>query len=730
VYTKDDGASWQPLELPLDADRPADRDGLALRVGFNWKTFDAGKLAFFSRDAEPLRKPEDIALRVVDGPRGLRLFAAQDSLGAHDVKIEIVGGKKPVKHDLWHDCRSIDAAMHGDVVMATCDDDAQSLLVRSDDGGETFHDVATNATGTPLARASIAVGNGFVWYAPRCAASKCSSPRVLDHAGAWHDAADNGDAIAFANDDKDLYEVAADLSVYKVSEQEATLLAKLPAQTHLVRTRIGADHGIVRVTVDNGDARLAWEVTAGKAQPIDLPKNIRTIVFAGKRGLARDDDGLLETADGKTFYRVSGPSVHDVQNCSAGGCATDRGFRLGWAKKEDAIAKPQPRAYARPFACKPAGEWSEIGRSPAAVDADSVDHGASQWVAGLHAENGAITAFRVGWNGESELVKLLDAAPAGPNDRTQSTVYTQSAGVIARRLSYQHGEGGKRNPVSVSAAWVRNDGSKSEVAPRVVGTFYVPHDPQPLGLISLDDAIERGPYVTWLGPRGLWFHAPTGGLSHFQDDGVVTTYFGDSFDALGSANVVVDGPRVLSLGSSLQIAAPRSDRAIATAPLLYQAGELGLFEGRPVAFWRGKVLAFDLSDAGAIASVNELPSVDARTPGCAPAPGPGAITVPFSLGERHPIVIEGAEHRTYMTGRLRARIANGSACVVAWEASTIKDEIEGPQHSALVFATDPKRSIELSRDSSVWPAKLSMRPLSCEPSDVPFTEEDPPRFKK
>jgi hypothetical protein len=220
----------------------------------------------------------------------------------------------------------------------------------------------------------------------------------------------------------------------------------------------------------------------------------------------------------------------------------------------------------------------------------------------------------------------------------------------------------------------------------------------------------------------LWFHAPTRGLSHFQDDGVVTTYFGESFDALSSANVVLERgePRVLSLGYSLQIAAPRTDQVTSNSVLLSQPGQLGLFEGRPVAFWRGKVLAFDVSDEGAIANATQLPSVDARTPACSPAPGPGAITVPPVDDERHPIVIEG---RAYKTGRVRARIANGSACVVAWEASQVKDELDKPQHGALVFASDPKHSLELSRDPAVWPAKLSMRPLSCEPADIPFPEE-------
>lgn len=90
--------------------------------------------------------------------------------------------------------------------------------------------------------------------------------------------------------------------------------------------------------------------------------------------------------------------------------------------------------------------------------------------------DGSITALRVGWNGQSDRVTLLGPAPHAGDDRSLTTVQTQPNGMLAQRLSYKRGEGGVRNPVSVSAAWLRDDGRRVELKPRAVGTFFTQHD--------------------------------------------------------------------------------------------------------------------------------------------------------------------------------------------------------------------------------------------------------------
>lgn len=730
LATDDDGATWRKIELPMETTRVASMNGVAIRAGFVWRTFERG--AFTPQAVDPLRKPEDVALRAVDGERGLRLIAAQDSLGAHGVRIEIVGKTKTTstRHELWSDCAAVDAAMHGDVIVATCDNADGAKLVKSDDGGATFHDVPTNVVGKrrftldePV-RATVAVGEGFVWYGPRCALDTCSPARILDRNGAWHDVEDIGRAQAFAMNGKDLVELAAtsekEVVLYRWRDEKAEELARIPT-SRVIKLALGADGVRVRVVLDTDDGLRAYEVRDG-VEKLELPKNARMAAFAGNFGLVSDDQGLLETIDGKTFHRVPGPHVNDLA-CTTTGCATERGFRFGWSKVEDPVFRKRERAYARPFSCKP-GEWKEVGRSQSSIDADAIDHGSARWISALRDNKGSVTALRAPWGGgDLERVELLGAVPDG-DQRARTHVYVQPEGLVAARLSYARAETGQRkNPVSFSAAWVRNDGGRFTVAPRVVGTFRVyNHDPQE-PTIAPEENHETGASTLWLGQRGLWFHAYGTGLWHFQDDRVVTTYFGESFDKVASASSVMESgePRLVGMGtSSMQLAAPRTEFIGEAWPLLDAQGDLQLFAGRPTAAWRGKLIAFDVSELGSIDNATELPSIDAHTLPCPMGPGPGAITLPYVDGERHPVVIDGESARVFATRRVRARIA-GSACIVAWEA-VVKDAETDIQHSAIIFAADPRQSFEIARDPSVWPSKVSMRSLSCELADVPFPE--------
>lgn len=696
--THDDGATWKPIEPP--------RNGVVRLVDSivaSDQIFDPKKNAFVDEIPLKLDRERDITRWAMDGSRAVRIFGKADTWKARDVRIQVKGAETK---SLWEECLQIDVAMRGDVIVATCDGEEKDQIVRSTDGGKTFQPIATDAVGGSTTHASLAIGDNFFFYGERCKGAKCTAPRVYMN-DAWKDITTGGDAVAFAYDAKTLYHLSEDLSVYRWSGGQPTFVAKLP-QMHFKEAHIGVERDTIRVTVRGEKEWLAYDVHAGDVQPFEIPPSLERIAFAGNKGLARDERGLLETTDGKTWHRVLGLPVHEIASCSTGGCITDRGVRFGWARRADHVTIDLT-TFARPFDCHPTSDWTEIGTTQSWP---TPDHGDARWIVALRDERGAVRVAKSTWDGETQKIDLM-RAPEG-EDRSLTSTYVQPNGVIARRLQYRRGTGGERNPVRMSAKWMRLDGHVYESTPRVIGTFFVPfHDPHPFN-VEDDVELESGPFTTYLGSHGLWIHAPRTGLWHLQDDGVAQTYFGQSFDLVDQPNIVVEGetPYLLALGSRARVALPRMDDTIDMNPLLETPGDLAFHGTHVIATAFGSRFLFDITPSGKAENVKT--ALGPMDEPCFHGSGEGGVAVPYIAGERHPVVV--GDH-VYATSNVRVRIVN-SACLVGWETESIDEE-----HRAIVYASDSKQSVEFRRDKKAWPSTLSMRTISCEPADLPFPKE-------
>ena len=711
--TSDDGATWSPLAVPPDTKGVLADEGIVVETERGPLRFDGHALVASAPRPKPARR---VTLRTaVDGERVARVTADEGGGRRHDVRVEVGAAV----HALADDCDAVDLDVSGKRIAATCDVyGTPSVLHVSDDGGAKFHAVAVEASGTPPARVSLAVGVDFLWYGRRCVSGNCSPARVLDEKG-WREV--DAEPLAIAHDGGDLYHLS-DRALYRWEGRVPVRIAELPSAA----STIGVRRGVVRAALGSGDV---FEVRGGAVARVEIKGLTPTIAvaFAGTMGLASDRLGLLETSDGVSWRRVAGPGGW-VESCSASGCLTSRGVRIGWNAKE--AERPIERRSARAFVCRPTGEWTELGRSQRAPDADAVDHGASRWVAAMRDEAGGVQALRAGWDGAIDRVRLLDPAPLGPEERSLTTAYVQPAGVVARRLTYTRATD-RENPVRLSAAWVRDDGARVAAPARAIGAFRVPrHDPQPAGFVE-DRTADDGGFVTWLGPRGLWARAPTTGLWHLRDDGSAQTYLGlapldDAAPSDPTAVLDGDPPRVITLGDPTRLLSPRAE-LIVRRPVLDETialGPAGLYTS--VA---GRVIGFDVGAAG-VTGVVERGAIDAER-ACPSGRGAGAITLPRIDGHQRAVLIEDADHRVYVTGRVRARAEAGGACVVAWEAAPWPPPVRihfgdpAPTHlvySALVFASDPTRSVELRRDESAWPSPLATRALSCAPSDAPLPD--------
>jgi hypothetical protein len=198
------------------------------------------------------------------------------------------------------------------------------------------------------------------------------------------------------------------------------------------------------VSLDDG---ASWSVAA-------LSVNPTLIDLAGRRGVAVDDDGGLETADGGlTFHRFIAPRLEgyfgDAERgvtCSAYGCLIgDDATRVGWdhdgpgdyvppSSTAAAASKPEPAKAG--YRCVADGTWSRLGDYPMPDAADADRGGGTRWTSARRDDDGRVEIIveSSGKSGpERKTITLFGAG--GPDVAT--TVSAQFEGYAAARFSFK-----------------------------------------------------------------------------------------------------------------------------------------------------------------------------------------------------------------------------------------------------------------------------------------------------
>jgi hypothetical protein len=744
-YTIDDGATWRPVVAPPNVrDAATDRDVLVLHTDTEALRFDpaTAKLAHHESSFVAPSKPRE-TWTAMDDAHALRVSADPVSPTGEPMRnfvADVIGpGGAHVtrKLDGLVGCVVVEAAIRGDVALVACDATQSSKLVRSDDGGRTWVEEVVLGGGMPhRGLRTIALGaGGFVYYAERCAQwdERCSPARVRARAGApWTDLGTvdeqpDGAPVAFAHDGSDLYEVGT-------VHGTLTLFRWRPGSIvpELVTTfghdegrplQLSSAGGVQRVVIGVGDELSALEI-AGVPRPLALPPKTRRAAFGGKSGLAITAAGLLETTDGaRSWHRVQAPDrLGELVDCTAAGCITNRGVRLGWSGAAGAMPEVASKpVWATPFKCRTSGKWVALGGAGQLPDADWADRAGARWAGPTRDAEGTVTVLSSSWAQPPDEVRrtpLMGAAPNGPTDRTLTRTFVQPEGIVATRYVYVRGDPGVTSPVDFSAAWYRGEGRVVRSASRPIGTFRVSaHDPQPL-MGPSDTPYERAPYITWLDQAGLWTRTPLGDLRHLADDGTMRSYKVDP-ESFGLPMVVVDRegtPMIVALNAdagAVLFAMP-SDASWTTTTPFAMRGDLRLIPGfekdhtlvlagtldrTPPRAW---TIPLPTKSKGELPKAAVLAVIDARAKACPTGAASDdadefRASLPWVTGARHPVVVDDEGAALVLAtdrARVRGTRAIADACVVAFEAMRPQPASPGAmEYGALVVAGDPSRSV-------------------------------------
>lgn len=652
-------------------------------------------------------------------------------------------------------------------------------LLRSEDGGKTFRDDATVEGGMPEEEESLAIGpDGWTFLGRRCTQGykrECIPARVRPNAGApWVELADD------APRQQEFAGHPAQKVVYSVgwSDNETILYKWEPGASapQSVLSLSGStargvslsldDAGVVRGFTRAKNA-TAFEVQGASLKTVPLPSpKVTSGAFAGKYALVSGGDGpggerLQESTDGgQTWHAVPTPAgVPQVTHCSEDGCLTSRGVRAGWdgaSAAAPARATPKP-LYAKPLKCKASGAWVALGGGQL-PGADNADLGGARWVVPTRDAPGAVTLVSSRW-ADSAMVTtrtpVVGAAPQPPTYGAATTMHVQSNGVVVLRYSYARARKapGTYNPVDVQATWWRPNGKLYKAGPFKVDPFRVNKDPQ-YGSFPTP-AYGEPPTILSLGPRGLWFKAPTYSdsetLYHLRDDGrTEKTKLPSDLGYNGAPHVADTGSSTLLVtgADAWTVFSPSDGKKLGFAVL----GALDDddahvdvldFGGKPVFFgtlrWaKARAWAIPIAMTPELGAATAMPTqlslgdVPRACAAGAADPKEQRVILPWVRGARHPVTVEAdGNTRVLATGALAARVpASGDACATALEAtedgrlpSELEDAQGADEWSALVFPGDPGGSLLFRTHGADWPAAVSVRPLSCAFEAGPLPKE-------
>lgn len=811
--SRDDGATWKPISSPgfaIRALRIAESEIITLSFLHGARRYEPDKAAFVER-GRPARSERPAASMhyALDGRNAVLVEANQEQRTHRFAAFELGARPSLKKIDELDGCVDVHPAVRGTVVALSCDailatdgtldktpvpiwrrlgkhpaarvaDGGRSTgmvtkVFRSEDGGKTFAEDASVEGGQVDDEAAIALGDsGWMFLGRRCAPSAsgraCTPAHVRPATGApWVEIPDGTDAPRqqeFAGNlaEKVVYSVGwhdGNTVLYRwqpgaTSGESIASLATSAA--HSVSLSVD-DTGTVRGFVHTS-AASAFEMQGTKLATLDLPDPaITSGAFAGQLGLVRSSRGqnggtVFETTDaGKTWHSVLAPEPLQVLRCSTDGCLTSRGLRTGWDGHAVAPVGASSRMYAKPIQCKTTGAWTALGGGQR-PGAENADVGAARWVLPVRDLPGAVALVSSRWTDTAVATtrtSLIGPAPQPPGYGAATTMHVQPNGVVVLRYSYARARKGlgTYNPVDMQAVWYRaSTGKITKAGPIKLDPFRVAHDPQ-FG-VTETPAFGDDTTVLSLGPRGLWFRAPTFSdralLHHFRDDGRVekTKVAGNE----GAVRVADDGVHTLfAVGNDAEwtVRSPADGRETSfgvMGGLDDDEAHVDVldFGGRPVFFgtlrsskthaWVIPVgLAPELGAATQVPTQLELGDVPtACAPGAAD-PKSQRIVLPWVRGSRHPLTvdIDGTLH-VLATGAVASRLVSAVACAVALEATEVgltpvaPDASQPDEYSALVFAGDPAGSLLFRVHGPDWPAVVSVRPMSCSFSAGPLPE--------
>lgn len=647
-------------------------------------------------------------------------------------------------------------------------------LLRSEDGGKTFkEDGVLDGAGTPKDGTSgIAIGDGgWVYLTERCITTSydptCRAPRVrANAAAAFADLSSDPAHLTvrftrFASNVKssDVYALGTDddgVAIYKfkagtTSAEKVVDVAKSvnePASTLTLD-----DDGTVRGFVNANDGPRLFSIKAGASNltAIASPSagSLRA-ALAGKWALAIGDKAYETSDEGKTWVAVTKPSgAVAVEQCSAYGCATSRGFRAGWdgAETQPVTDSPVKNVFAKALKCTAQGRWTKLGGGSLATIED-VDVGNARWLLPTRDEAGRVTVH-VNKRGDS-ITKTSDVVLTGPALQppkfgAETVMHVQANGVVVRRYTYSkiRPSPGVYNPVDATLTWYRGDtgkvfhGAVSKIPP-----FRVQHDPR-------FDYEEMSPYaqspeMVWLDARGVYFLAAS-----YEDDRPMYLLRDDGrVDKQKAPETPGDSSGIVQVGPDLGLAGVLTD-AISThwvqrdKTFVWRSpsGSVSLFDfgGRP-----SEYLSADTAEASYAWAIPLKPELDPsewfalptqkslgdqpRACDAPPVTDGSAFRyfAPYFKGTRHPLSVDVdgapvvlATDRAAVRGSTKAP---GDACVSALEAVTVGDS--DVIYSGLVFPDDLSHSLIFSvNKSDPWPEAISFRAMDCAYSGGGLPEE-------
>lgn len=666
--TKDDGVTWtlahspgvgvRDLAIVGDAIQLIGKGSERFRFNPAWGTFTKGTAASSSSrsdDDDSESTPLELKQRLIDGTRALEIHS--DSSGndtTWTVSVGPIGGPL-VRHAVPEltKCEYVDADMMGDTIEVTCDMEGEmprpdgglaphslgyvTKLLRSEDGGKSFHLDATVPGGEPENAvhdeidAPVAIGaGGFVYLGRRCAGRECLPARSrASSSSPWVElgkADDDDDEstplrhLRFARNGTALYSVGitqseGQLYRWKNGKPEALGVIAHEADASSIATLSIDDDGTARGFVSDTTAfwrSFEWR-DGTPTKYYDLPgedRDSRALVaaFGGKHGFAVGH-AAYETIDGgKTWAKVLAPSsLSVVTMCSMQACVAAKasddligGYRIGWdevsGKAPDKPKEPPAPQYSKPLRCTSKDGWIQLGNGSIPSIAN-VGHGATRWVLPVRS-NGAVSLVSNGRGDaptKTTSTVLIDAPSAKYAVATTET-YAQEGGFVAVRYASvkvaSQGTGKKKKDVPVPPIDVTVTWSRDGVAKIFKGV------PPPLSVLTGE--IHNNDYdgATWLPELislrsgGVYFHpqvdldSDARPLYLLRDDGKTET---TTLPALGAGR-----PTQLSLGGTAMTLVGSSSNTVFT----------GVIDGRPNVVWSvsaglpRSIAAIDLFDFG------------------------------------------------------------------------------------------------------------------------------------
>ncbi|HEY1960563.1 MAG TPA: hypothetical protein VGH28_33360 [Polyangiaceae bacterium] len=591
--TKDDGATWAVAKSPgIGVQQVIARDGALWVEGIDdtmrfdpaWGTFQSGSQGHAGRQISAIRRATTTSVERIDGRRAVRI-----SGDAKERAWSIAVGEggtlgKLRKLDELDGCESVDFATRGEDIVVACDargtlaggidkdagapiapyfmsgkyrhaavqGDGGSLgwitrILKSSDGGRTFHEDTTIEGGLPQrGDTNIAIGaEDFVYLGRRCGVgygSACLPARVRASKSAGFSEVPNTDTdgdgeVRFATNGAQsltysigVHDNEAFLFRWRsgsaVREPIGRIAASIDAQSASITLD---DDGTVRGFVRAGVTPMMFTYREGgtlATAPLGIPAT--RAAFAEKHGFAiASEHGQTQAFEslnaGVTWGAVAAPAfVTNVESCSTYGCQTDRGVRWGWDAPPPtpgggAVANVVA-SYARPLRCSAKDRWIPIGGGNLPRIGD-VDHGTARWVLPTRDKNGKL-ALVLSKRGEpttkTTSVALMGTPPGPPTFGSGTVVHVQPGGAVAVRYVYKRARTGlgRYNPVDAEIAWYRDaSGRTFRQTVSKNPPFRVSRDPQDGYDREANPARTESPEVVALGSKGVFFRPPNGIIS-------------------------------------------------------------------------------------------------------------------------------------------------------------------------------------------------------------------------